>query len=174
MQVHDDIRRIECRNRECLVHGTALVLIGYAWVSTDDQNLSLQQDTLREAGCERIFEDQLSGAKSDRPGLPEALEDMHERAMSWLSGDWIAWNQSLDDLIEMAVRLETLGIGLKNLHKSINTSSNTGKLTCCPACRKHEHDMALDCYGPALIREKTLRRKTQDDRDAVARHLKGT
>ena len=50
------------------------MLIGYARVSTDDQNLNLQKDALLEAGCERIFEDHLSGAKSERPGLPEALE----------------------------------------------------------------------------------------------------
>ena len=50
------------------------MLIGYAQVSADDQNLNLQKDALLEAGCERIFEDHLSGAKSERPGLSEALE----------------------------------------------------------------------------------------------------
>ena len=50
------------------------MLIGYARVSTDDQNLSLQKDALLEAGCERIFEDHLSGAKSERLDLSEALE----------------------------------------------------------------------------------------------------
>ena len=50
------------------------MLIGYARVSTDDQNLSLQEDALLEAGCERIFEDRMSGAKSEHPGLSEALE----------------------------------------------------------------------------------------------------
>ena len=50
------------------------MLIGYARDSTDDQNLSLQKDALLEAGCERIFEDYLSGEKSERPGLSEALE----------------------------------------------------------------------------------------------------
>ena len=43
------------------------MLIGYARVSTDDQNLNLQKDALLETGCERIFEDRLSGAKSGRP-----------------------------------------------------------------------------------------------------------
>ncbi len=54
--------------------GNGPMLIGYARVSTDDQNLNLQKDALLEAGCERIFEDRLSGAKSELPSLSETLE----------------------------------------------------------------------------------------------------
>jgi DNA invertase Pin-like site-specific DNA recombinase len=50
------------------------MLIGYARVSTDDQKLHLQKYALRKAGCEKIFEDYLSGAKASRPGLSSALE----------------------------------------------------------------------------------------------------
>ena len=50
------------------------MLIGYARVSTDDQNLHLQRDALGGAGCERIFEDRRSGARTDRPGLAAALD----------------------------------------------------------------------------------------------------
>jgi len=76
------------------------MLIGYARVSTDDQKLNLQQDALRTAGCEKIFEDYLSGAKATRPGLTSALEMAR-------SGDTVVvWRldrlgRSLKDLIQL-------------------------------------------------------------------------
>src|ERR1700748_3853642 len=50
------------------------MLIGYARVSTVDQNLALQRDALTEAGCAKIFTEQMSGAVTDRPALQDALE----------------------------------------------------------------------------------------------------
>ena len=98
------------------------MLIGYARVSTDDQNLSLQKGALVGARCARIFEDRLSGARADRPGLPAR------------SGDTLVFwrldrlSRSFKDLIEMVGRLESLNISLIRLHESIKTSSSTGKL----------------------------------------------
>ena len=103
------------------------MLIGYARVSTDDQNLDLQKDALTRAGCERILEDQQSGAKVERPGLRLALEYARE-------GDTlVVWrldrlSRSLKDLIEMVNQLESHGIALKSLHESLDTSSSSGKL----------------------------------------------
>jgi DNA invertase Pin-like site-specific DNA recombinase len=103
------------------------MLIGYARVSTDDQNLNLQRDALQQAGCTQICEDHMSGAKSDRPGLKDALK--YTRAGDTL----VVWrldrlSRSLKDLIEMVNLLESKKIGLKSLHESIDTSSTSGKL----------------------------------------------
>jgi DNA invertase Pin-like site-specific DNA recombinase len=61
------------------------MLIGYARVSTADQNLDLQRDALKNAGCKRVFTDQMSGTRADRPGLAEALSHAR-RAMHWWCG----------------------------------------------------------------------------------------
>jgi DNA invertase Pin-like site-specific DNA recombinase len=103
------------------------MLIGYARVSTDDQNLDLQKDALTQAGCEKILEDRQSGAKAERPGLKSALA--YARAGDTL----VVWrldrlSRSLKDLIEMVTHLESRGIGLKSLQESLDTSSSSGKL----------------------------------------------
>nr|WP_244574735.1 recombinase family protein [Escherichia coli] len=54
------------------------MLIGYVRVSTNDQNTELQRNALECAGCERIFEDKISGTKSDRPGLKKLLRTLSE------------------------------------------------------------------------------------------------
>ena len=103
------------------------MLIGYARVSSDDQNLNLQKDALTRAGCERILEDRQSGAKADRPGLRDALDYARD-------GDTLTvWrldrlSRSLKDLIDLVSQLEARGIGLKSLHESIDTTSSSGKL----------------------------------------------
>jgi DNA invertase Pin-like site-specific DNA recombinase len=62
--------------------------IGYARVSTRDQNLELQVDALNKVGCQRIFADKLSGAQVERSGLKEALSHLRE-ATPWWSGNSI-------------------------------------------------------------------------------------
>src|SRR4051794_19427912 len=103
------------------------MLIGYARVSTQDQTLSLQQDALHQAGCERIFTDTASGAKADRPGLDEAIEYVR-------SGDTlVVWKldrlgRSLPHLIETIRQLHERGIGFKSLTEQIDTTTSGGKL----------------------------------------------
>ncbi len=103
------------------------MLVGYARVSTQDQNLELQRDALQAAKCERIFEDKMSGAKAARPGLMEAISFMRP-------GDTLViWKlsrlgRSLKQLIETVQILQEKGIELKSLNESIDTGTATGKL----------------------------------------------
>jgi DNA invertase Pin-like site-specific DNA recombinase len=103
------------------------MLIGYARVSTDDQNLDLQRDALRAAGCEKVYEDRISGAKAERPGLALALE------VARVGDTLIVWRldrlgRSLHDLILLARKLEEAGVGLMSVQEKIDTSSSGGRL----------------------------------------------
>ncbi len=103
------------------------MLIGYARVSTQDQTLDLQTDALKHAGCERIFTDMTSGAKSERPGLQEAMN--HLRAGDTL----VVWRldrlgRTLKHLIATITDLSDKGIGFKSLQESMDTTTSGGKL----------------------------------------------
>lgn len=103
------------------------MLIGYARVSTSDQNLDMQKDELKRAGCKRICTDVASGAKSERPGLAEALGYARE-------GDTlVVWKldrvgRSLGHLIETVRLLHDGRIGFRSLHENIDTTTTAGKL----------------------------------------------
>ena len=103
------------------------MLIGYARVSTFDQNPDLQKDALEKAGCEKIFTDTVSGTVPQRPALTKAKEILRK-------GDTlVVWRldrlgRSLKDLIEWLNYLDTEGVALKSLQESIDTSTPTGKL----------------------------------------------
>ena len=103
------------------------MLIGYARVSTPDQNLNLQKDALFLAGCELIFTDTASGVQAQRPGLIEALQ--HCRPGDTL----VVWKldrlgRSLSHLVETVQDLVTRGIGFKSLQESLDTTTSGGKL----------------------------------------------
>jgi len=103
------------------------MLIGYARVSTQDQTLALQQDALKTIGCDHIFTDTASGAKTDRPGLDEALRFVR-------AGDTlVVWRldrlgRSLKHLIDTISRLNERGIGFKSIQENIDTTTSGGKL----------------------------------------------
>lgn len=104
-----------------------LVNIGYARISTDDQNLALQRDALSAAGCHKIYEDTKSGAKADRPGLNMALEVARggDLLMVWRLD---RLGRSLRDLIALGEALERRGIGLRSLKEQVDTTSSGGRL----------------------------------------------
>ena len=102
------------------------MLIGYARVSTTDQNLELQIDALKRAGCEKIFEDKISGIKSDRPGLNKALDDLR-------AGDTlVVWKldrlgRSLRNLIDLINQLHARKIMFRSIQDGIDTSNSIGQ-----------------------------------------------
>ena len=103
------------------------MLIGYARVSTQDQNPALQLDALTAAGCERVFTERASGAQRDRPELAAAISYMR-------AGDsLVVWKldrlaRSLPQLIETVAHLEAQGIGFRSLTEAVDTTSAGGKL----------------------------------------------
>jgi DNA invertase Pin-like site-specific DNA recombinase len=101
--------------------------IGYARVSTKDQNLGLQLDSLHKAGCEKIFTEVASGAKNDRPVLAEMLDVLR-------AGDiLVIWKldrlgRSLKHLVETVGRLIEQNIGFQSLNDPIDTTTAQGRL----------------------------------------------
>ena len=101
--------------------------IGYARVSTEDQDLTYQKEALLKAGCERIFEDTVSGAKAERRGLTLAFEHLRP-------GDiLIVWRldrlgRSMKDLIAKINELGNLGVSFMSLNESMDTSTSSGRL----------------------------------------------
>lgn len=103
------------------------MLIGYARVSTHEQNLALQIDALTKIGCEKIFEDKVTGLASVRPGINEALS--HLRPGDTL----VVWRldrlgRSLKHLIELVGDLEKKQIGFLSIQEQIDTTNSGGKL----------------------------------------------
>ncbi|MEW9891467.1 MAG: recombinase family protein [Candidatus Symbiodolus clandestinus] len=102
------------------------MLIGYARVSTQDQNLELQLASLVNAGCQKFFEDKVSGTQAGRPGLTKALEQLRE-------GDTlVVWKldrlgRSVKQLVDFVSKLEKENVQFKSLTDSIDTSTPSGR-----------------------------------------------
>ena len=102
------------------------MLMGYARVSTDEQDLALQKVALQQAGCEKILSDKTSGARMNRPGLMEAL--LHIRQGDTL----VVWKldrlgRSVKGLIELISTLEKKGVHFKSLTDQIDTGTPAGR-----------------------------------------------
>lgn len=121
--------------------------IGYARVSTIEQNPDLQHDALKKAGCKKIYTDHASGAKSERPALNESLKYLRK-------GDClVVWRldrlgRSLKHLIEVVEGLENRKVGFASLQEGINTTTSGGRLV-------FHIFGALSEFERNLIRERT-------------------
>jgi DNA invertase Pin-like site-specific DNA recombinase len=124
--------------------------IGYARVSTDEQNLDLQRDALLNAGVspKDIYADKVTGVKADRPGLTQAISHLR-------NGDTlVVWRldrlgRSLKHLIETVTILKEQGVSFKSLTENIDTSTATGNLV-------FQIFGALAEFERNLIKERTI------------------
>src|ERR1039457_5331175 len=102
------------------------VLIGYARVSTQDQNLELQYEALNKAGCTKIIEDKVSGSRAERPGLNKILEILRD-------GDTlVVWKldrlgRSVKNLVDLVGELHKQGVQFKSLTDAIDTGTASGR-----------------------------------------------
>jgi DNA invertase Pin-like site-specific DNA recombinase len=138
-----------------------MTTVGYARISTGDQNVDLQVDALKQAGCRKIFEETASGANKNRPKLAEAIDYLQ-------TGDtFVVWKldrmaRSLSQLIDTIDRIHELGCGFRSITESIDTTTAAGRLTF--------HIIgALAEFERNIIRERTI----AGLRAAAARGRKG-
>lgn len=124
------------------------MIIGYARVSTQDQNPELQLDALRGAGCEQMFHETATGKFRERPELVACLRTMRK-------GDTlVVWKldrlaRSLKDLVEIIHDLNQRGVGFRSVTESIDTTSTGGRLV-------FHIFGALAEFEHSLIRERTI------------------
>ena len=100
--------------------------IGYARVSTRDQNLEMQLDALNKAGCKRIFTDKLSGAQVERPGLNEALSHLRE------ADTLVVWKldrlgRSVKGLVDLVNELEAREVHFQSITDGVDTKTPAGR-----------------------------------------------
>ena len=128
-----------------------MALVGYARVSTTVQDTALQHDALIKAGCVRIFDDRVSGAKAERPGLDAALEYLRE-------GDTLmVWKldrlgRSLPHLIDTVARLGERSVGFRSLTEGVDTETPNGRLVfhIFGALAQFERDLIRERTGAGL------------------------
>jgi DNA invertase Pin-like site-specific DNA recombinase len=104
------------------------MLIGYARVSTDDQNLDRQIDQLKAAGVKKIYCEKMTGTNRNRPKLKDMLDNAREGDCIIVS-DLTRLSRSTKDLISLSEQLNASGIELISLKEKIDTTTATGKMT---------------------------------------------
>lgn len=150
------------------------MIVGYARVSTTDQDLGVQLDELSAHGCERVFRDKATGTNTSRPGLTEMLSFVREGDMVVVTRlDRFA--RSLPDLFAMLDKLSNKGVAFHCIRQAIDTSTSTGKLTLAilGAVAEFENDLRRERQRDGIERAKQrgayTGRKCSISRQAVAK-----
>lgn len=103
------------------------MIIGYARVSTQEQNLDAQLDALKAAGAEKIFKEKITGKSSSRPQLEKLLEQLRgDDVVVVTKYDRLA--RSLKDLIQLVETIREKGAGFRSLGENVDTTSPQGRL----------------------------------------------
>lgn len=121
------------------------MIIGYARVSTQDQNLERQLDNLTAAGCERIFNEKMTGTKSSRPELQTMLLTLR-KGDTLIVDSFSRLSRSTKDLLAMVEKLTAMGVHLVSLKENLDTTTATGKmmLTMLSALSQFERDLIAE------------------------------
>lgn len=145
--------------------------IGYARVSTEEQNLDRQLDSLKEAGCEKIFQEKITGTKKERPELDKLMEQLRSGDLIIIS-DLTRLSRSVKDLFSLVDQIEKKGANIKSLKESwMDTSTPQGKLmfTIFAGISQFERDLisqrTLEGLAAARARGKKGGRPPKDEKD---------
>lgn len=119
--------------------------IGYARVSTVEQNLDRQLDALNAAGCERIFNEKMTGTRSDRPELRIMMMTLRE-GDTLVVESFSRLSRSTKDLLSLVDKLTGMGVHLISLKEDLDTTTATGKmmLTMMSALSQFERDLIAE------------------------------
>ena len=117
-------------------------VLGYARVSTEQQNLDRQLDALKRYGCDLIYTEKMTGTKRNRPELEKLLDRITE-GDTVVIAELSRLGRSTKDLIELTELFQSKGVHLVSLKESIDTSNSTGKLlfTLMSALAQFERDL---------------------------------
>ena len=118
------------------------MIIGYARVSTQEQKIERQIDALRARGCQKIYQEKMTGTKSERPELQKMLDALR-RGDTLIIESFSRLSRSTKDLLSVVDKLNAQGINLVSIKEQLDTTTATGKmmLTMLAALSQFERDL---------------------------------
>ena len=121
------------------------MIIGYARVSTQEQNLDRQLDNLKAAGCEKIYQEKMTGTKANRPEL-DRMKDVLRAGDTLVIDSFSRLSRSTKDLLDTVERLTAEGVNIVSLKEQLDTTTATGKmmLTMLSALSQFERDLIAE------------------------------